>query len=251
MLTQERYDLILRLLAEKRAVTVTELTQALNTSESTIRRDLAALDAQGLLTKVHGGATALGGLTFTAAEEDMVTKAGQNVPEKEAIGQYAATLVEDDDFVYIDAGTSTAALVAALGSSRATFVTNGIDHARALSRKGLKAYILGGRFKPSTEAITGAAAVAGLRQYNFTKCFLGTNGITPEAGYTTPDAEEAALKSEAMSRAYLTYILADHSKFGKVSSITFAPLEKACVITDRAPAEGYAELTILKEVPHL
>lgn len=251
MLTQERYQTILALLSERRAVTVAELAQALDASESTIRRDLAALDQRGRLVKVHGGATALGGPAFPAVEEDVPTKAGRQVAEKAAIGRYAAGLIEDGDFVYIDAGTSTAALVAAVDGVQATFVTNGFDHARALARKGLNAYVLGGRFKPSTEAITGAAAAAGLRQYNFTKCFLGANGVSPEAGYTTPDAEEAALKAVAMARSCQTYVLADHSKFGRVSSITFAPLDKAWVLTDRAPGGAYASLTILKEVPPL
>lgn len=247
MLTQERYQFILDLLAEKRAVTVAELTQALGASEATVRRDLNALDELGRLHKVHGGATALGG-TFISDEPDMGTKSALHVSEKDSIGAYAAALVTDDDFVYIDAGSSTGALISHLAPGRATFVTNGIDHARRLTQKGLKAFILGGRFKSTTEAIVGAMALHSLRQYNFTKCFMGANGVDLTAGYTTPDSEEAMLKSEAMNRAYLSFVLCDHSKFRLVSSITFAPLNKACILTDRLDDEAYRKETVVKVI---
>lgn len=247
MLTQERYQMILNLLAQKRAVTVSELTQALDASEATVRRDLNALHEMGRLNKVHGGATALSG-NFSAVEADMTTKSGLYTMEKILIGRYAATLIEDDDFVYLDAGTSTEKLIDALGDSRASFVTNGAGHAQRLARRGLKAFLLGGQFKASTEAVVGAVAIKNLQRYNFTKCFMGANGISQEAGLTTPDAEEAMLKAEAVARTYMTYVLADHSKFNVVAPVTFAPIEKACVITDRLPDENYRSFTIIKEV---
>lgn len=247
MLTQERYQLILSLLAEKNAVTVAELTQALGASEATVRRDLNALDEMGRLHKVHGGATALGG-TFVPGEPDMSTKSALHVAEKEAIGAYAAGLVTDDDFVYLDAGSSTGAIIDRLAPSRATFVTNGIDHARRLTQRGLKAFILGGQFKSTTEAIVGAMALHSLRQYNFTKCFLGANGVDLAAGFTTPDSEEAMLKSEAMNRSYLSFVLCDHSKFRLVSPVTFAPLNKACILTDRLDDEAYRRETVVKVI---
>ena len=250
MLTQERYQQILNLLAQKKAVTVTELTQALGASEATVRRDLNALHELGRLNKVHGGATALTG-TFSAAEDDMTTKSTRNMEEKTAIGVYAASLIKDDDFVYIDAGTTTERLIDALGESRASFVTNGFGHAQRLARRGLKTYILGGAFKAATDAVVGAVACKSLQRYNFTKCFLGTNGVSPEAGFTTPDAEEAMLKAEAVARSYMAYVLADHSKFGVVAPVTFAALEKNCIITDRLADESYRSFTIIKEVADL
>ena len=247
MLTQERYQLILQLLGERRTVTVAELTRALGASEATVRRDLNALAAMGRLNKVHGGATALGG-SILSVEEDVSTKSALHVAEKQAIGQYAASLIEHDDFVYIDAGTTTGKLIDYLGEVRATFVTNGIDHARRLAQRGLKTYLLGGQFKLSTEAIVGAAAVQGLRQYNFTKCFMGANGVDISAGFTTPDTEEAILKSEAVNRSYLAFVLADASKFGLVSPVTFASLASCCILTDHLPDESYRANTMIKEV---
>ena len=94
-------------------------------------------------------------------------------------------------------------------------------------------------------------ACKSLQRYNFTKCFLGTNGVSPEAGFTTPDAEEAMLKAEAVVRSYMAYVLADHSKFGVVAPVTFAALEKNCIITDRLADESYRSFTIIKEVADL
>ena len=247
MLTQKRHQLILERLEQKQTVTVTELTKLLGASEATVRRDLNALHEQGRLHKVHGGATAVrGGIALE--EPDMPTKAARHVDEKRAIGTYAATLIQDDDFVYLDAGTSTEQLVQHLSASRASFVTNGIEHARLLLRRGLKTQLRGGAIKPTTEAIIGAVALENLRRYNFSKCFLGTNGVDLNCGFTTPDPEEAALKAEAMNRAYLTFVLADKSKFGVVTPVTFASLDRACILTEAEPAPEYRRQTMIQVV---
>lgn len=247
MLAEERYSAILAAVAQRGAVTVAQLCVAVGASESTIRRDLTVLDQQGKLNKVHGGATKAEG-EFVAEERDVVTKAGMNVEEKDLIGRYAAAQVNDDDFVFIDAGTTTLRMVEYLGASRATFVTTGIAHARRMVEKGLRAYVVGGQLKFGTEAIVGATALEALGRYNFTKAFLGANGIALRQGYTTPDAEEAAIKTKVAQQAYLTYVLADSSKFGKVSAVTICPLEKACIITDHLPDAAYAQQAIIKEV---
>ena len=105
MLAEERYNEILRLVNEKKTVTVQELTEVLDTSESTIRRDLTTLHKKGSLIKVHGGATALSveGMTRDAS---LTVRRDMNIEEKVAIAKYAAALIEKDDFVYLDAGSS-------------------------------------------------------------------------------------------------------------------------------------------------
>ncbi|HIR02587.1 MAG: DeoR/GlpR family DNA-binding transcription regulator [Acutalibacteraceae bacterium] len=247
MLTEERYAQILRILQEKKAVTVTELTACLHTSESTIRRDLNALHEQGKLNKVHGGATLLTN-SFTMQEEDVQTKARLHIKEKERIARYAASIVNDHDFIYIDAGTTTEKMIDFLQKTRATFVTNGVAHAKKLIQKGFKAYIIGGQLKLSTEAVVGAEAVINLKKMNFTKAFLGANGISDDHGVTTPDVEEGLIKAEAVNRSYITYVLADSSKFGKISSVTFADLSQVCIVTDSVPDTKYHDKAVIKEV---
>ncbi len=249
MLTEERFSAILRELQEKGAVTVTALSEKLGISESTVRRDLQSLAARGQLNKVHGGATAIHSLAFQSEEADVSIKSTLNIDEKERIARYAASLIVDDDFVYLDAGTTTEKMIDYMDSAvRAVFVTNGIAHAKKLIQKGLRAYIIGGQLKLSTEAVIGTVAVNNLKQFNFTKAFMGTNGITVEQGFSTPDTEEGLLKAEAVRRAYMTYVLADNTKFQKVFSVTFAPIEKACIITDHVPNGNFEKHTVVKEV---
>ena len=77
---------------------------------------------------------------------------------------------------------------------------------------------------------------------------MGANGITVSQGFTTPDTEEGLLKAEAVNRSYMSYVLADHSKFNRVFSVTFAPVEKACIITDNLPNPEFRKHTVVKEV---
>lgn len=249
MLTEERFSAILELLQEKKAITVTELTILLNTSESTIRRDLNSLQNLGKLKKVHGGATVLEDEIFTfTKEEDVPTKASMNVKEKIEISKYAAAMIQEDDFVYIDAGTTTEHLIDYIGETKAKFLTNGIVHAKKLLQKGYTTYILGGQLKSATEAIIGSTALHNLKKYNMTKAFLGTNGIQMDRGFTTPDVEEAAMKEAVIQQSYVSFILADRTKFGKITPVSFAQLEQACIITDRLLDKKYLDYTVIKEV---
>lgn len=247
MLTQERYQMILQMLEDKNAVTVAELTKIIGTSESTIRRDLSALDEMGRLKKVFGGATSV--KQNSGINEDTVSQR-ENImsEEKSAVAIYTATLINDDDFVFIDAGTTTSKMIDYISNYKATYVTNGIAHAHKLISKGLKAYMIGGKMKPVTEAVVGAEGIASLKNLNFTKSFMGTNGIDLETGFTTPDIEEALIKEAAINKSYISFILADHSKFSKVFPVTFSPLKKCCIVTDKITDRRYADETIIKEV---
>lgn len=247
MLAEERFSVILQLLKEKNTATVGECSEITGASEATVRRDLNLLHRQGKLIKVHGGATIVDN-TFVMGERDVFTKSRMNVEEKKRIAAYAAQLIEDDDFVFLDAGTTTLYMADYIDTTNAVFVTTGIDHARRLLEKGARVYVIGGQLKAGTEAIMGSHAVEALLRYNFTKAFLGMNGVAVRAGYTTPDPEEAMVKMKAIEQSYMAYVLADSSKFGKVSSVTVAPLGNATIITEQLPDEVYREHTVVKEV---
>ena len=131
------------------------------------------------------------------------------------------------------------------------YVTNGIVHAKKLVQKGLEAFILGGQIKLSTEAIIGIEAVNNIRKYNFTKCFMGTNGIGLKEEFTTPDVNEALLKKEAINRSKKVYVLSDASKFNKISSITFGSLDKAIIITTKVNEKKFMNNKNIVEVDNL
>ena len=247
MLTQERYQTILQLLNERDAVTVAELSALLGISESTIRRDLNNLAEMGKLNKVFGGATAIhstAGVTETSFE----VRETEMSEEKTAIARYAATLVLDGDFVFIDAGTTTYRLIDFLSNTRASYITNGVAHARKLIRRGFDTYIIPGRIKPVTEAIIGATGIGMISRFNFTKAFVGTNGIDLKTGFTTTEINEGLVKEAIVNHSYMSFVLADRSKFRRVFPVSFAELKKCCIITDAVPDSKFSEATVIKEV---
>lgn len=248
MLTEERHKLILEKLDKESVVYLNDLVKILDTSESTIRRDLTALHKAGLLNKVHGGATSLKEIKINTSDEIIENRQNLNIDEKLQIAKYAASLINDNDFVYLDAGTTTELMIDYINDTKAIFVTNGIVHARKLMKKKCTTYILGGEVKLLTEAIIGVETVNALKKYNFTKGFFGANGIDIERGFTTPDLREAMVKEEALNRCKNRYILSDKSKFDQISSITFGQIRNANIITTTLEDKRYKKYTEVKEV---
>lgn len=238
MLTEERFAKILSILESMGSVTVQQLMAELNASESTIRRDLNTLDASGKLTKVHGGAI-LKAVAYSTKDDNVINRKEKNREAKNVIAKYAAGLITAGDFVYLDAGTTTELMIEYITSRQVVFVTNAISHAKRLAERGFTAYLLGGEFKAITEAIVGEEAVAALEKYNFTKGFWGANGISTQRGFSTPELKEAMVKKKSMENSIERYVLADDSKFGQISSVTFAPFESATVITTELSQEMY------------
>ena len=245
MLTQQRHEIILKLLKEKGSITVTEVRDLLDTSESTVRRDITALDKEGKLEKVFGGAVEAG-QKVTAHEYTVAQKNELNCDAKRKIAEYAASLIKADDFVYLDAGTTTGLILDYLEGTKASFVTNAVSHAQRLAKMGIHVFLIGGELKSSTEAVVGSQAMQMIQMYHFTKGFFGTNGITRREGFTTPDTSEAIVKSTAMKQCKNVYILTDKSKFGEVSSVTFGGFTDAKILTEEIPKEYQDSKNILK-----
>ena len=248
MLSEERYKLILDKLDKESVVYLNDLVKYLDTSESTIRRDLNALHKAGLLKKVHGGATSLKDIKINTSDDKVEYRQNLNMDEKLKISEYAASLIEDNDLIYMDAGTTTELIIDFIKNTKAVFVTNGIVHAKKLIQKGCTTYILGGELKLITEAIVGVEAINSLRKYNFTKGFFGVNGVSIKNGFTTPDIREAMVKEEAINRTKDSFVLCDTSKFDEISSITFASIDKARIITTNLEDTKYKQVTDVVEV---
>ncbi len=251
MLSEERQGKIVSLVNENKSMSIQMLMKALDASESTIRRDLGELDEKGLLEKVYGGAVAKNQI-FSGKDETVKIRMELNREAKISIARYAASLINDDDFVYIDAGTTTEFMIPFITAKKATFVTNGFSHARKLSEAGFVTYILGGEVKFPTEAVVGEEAVLMLFKYHFTKGFWGTNGISHSSGFSTPDVKEALIKQMSMSRTREKYILGDASKFSQISCVNFAEFSDATVITTELGNElstyrSYSNIVEVKE----
>lgn len=249
MLTNERHQYILNFLEAHGTITIHEIADALTTSESTIRRDLQFLENQKLLLRVHGGAQRKTQLNHEAS---MTEKREQHCLEKQKIAKFAATLIQDNDTIFLDAGSTTLEMISFLPTDTSLkVVTNAVTHALELLERGIETIILGGTLKQTTNAIVGITAVQQLQQLYFDKAFLGINGIDDQAGYTTPDVEEAFIKKTAVNQSQKNYILADHSKFKQRSFVQVIPLPQAEIITDTCPKGYIKELrkqTSVKEV---
>lgn len=248
MLMEERHAEILQLVKRKNMVQIKEITQALNCSEATIRRDLSSLEEQGLLLRIHGGAKLPPHLE---PELDMQEKELRNMPEKEAIARWSASLIKETDTLFLDAGTTTATVIPFLERKPQLVVTNGIRQAEALARMGIQTILLGGLLKPGTNAVVGVTANEQLSQYHFTKAFLGINSIDEANGLTTPTPEEAAIKRAAILLSQHAYVLADASKFGKTSFARVADLQEVTIITNplsTQTSKAYRSLTNITEV---
>lgn len=247
MFTEERFNIILQELKKKGIVSVTDLVKILDSSESTIRRDLNALDKKNLLKKIHGGAISN---DESSSKHDYKVDVRQslNVDEKYETAKHAATLIEDGDVIYIDAGTTTEVLIEFIKAEDITVVTNGIVHAKKLLKKGFRTFILGGEIKASTEATIGSNTVEQLKKYNFSKGFFGVNGVSNKNGYTTPDVNEAMVKAQAMKMCKQSFVLADPSKLEKVSFATFGAITEATLITTKIDDKNISYDTNVIEV---
>ena len=247
MLTAERHARIVEMVRLRGTVTVPELAAALETSESTIRRDLDKLDQAHQLVKVHGGATTRESAHLTR-DLTLGERHGLHDEEKRAICARAAALVQPDDFVYLDAGSTTEILLDLLPPTRAGYVTDSVSHAIRLASRGLSVTVLGGELKSATEALVGPGALDSLSRLHFTLGFWGANGITPEAGLTSPEPNEAMVKRASMARATRRYVLADASKLGRTSLVAFADFCDATIVTCGDVPEEYRSFDNVMEV---
>ena len=245
MLKEERHSRILKILKDRNTVKTTEIAEELDISLATARRDLNELDQSKSIKKIFGGAKKVSTASFVTSEESMIEKNQLNMYEKNEIGRFAARLIKDRDFVYMDAGTSVEAVVPFITAEDATFVTNSVGIARELSALKYKVFVLPGEIKLTTDSITGVAASEYVRRFNFSLGFFGTNGVHKDHGFTTPDINESIVKSSALDRCHKAYILADKSKFNKVSQVTFSDDGDLEIITNEE-VEGKTQIVIKK-----
>lgn len=248
LLTSERQQYIIEKINQNGFIKIQELVKELHTSESTIRRDLSQLEDMSVLKRVHGGAELV---KKRSIEPTILEKSTSRTSEKEAIAKEAASMIDDGDCIYLDAGTTTLAMIPFIQNKPVTVVTNGIMQAAALQESNIITYLIGGRIKKSTNAIIGSQAINNINNYRFDKVFLGINGIHPDWGFSTPDPEEAILKRSAIDLSKEAFILADFSKFDETSFARVAELNQATIITsgmDSAKLAKYKMNTKIKVV---
>jgi DeoR/GlpR family transcriptional regulator of sugar metabolism len=243
MLAVQRKDLLLERLARDGRIVAKDFAAEVRTSEDSIRRDLRELAEAGLCQRVYGGA-----LPVSPAVADYAARQTVAVDSKTRVAATAAALIEPGMAVILDGGTTALAVVRALPLTlKATVITHSPTIAAALGEHpSIELFLIGGRIFKHSMVASGAAAVEAAQAITADIFLLGVTGVHHEAGLTTGDADEAAMKRALSRRAAETYVLASSEKLGAASRFPVLPLDDvAAVITDaRATDRAVQDLEV-------
>jgi len=235
MLSSQRKQHILALLAAENQVISGDLSQRFGVSEDSIRRDLRELAAEGLLQRVHGGA-----LPVSAAVAPFATRQNVQIQSKQRIAQKAVTLIQPGQVIIVDGGTTTAEMVRLFPRDRAfTVITHSPSIAVALVDYPLiEVIILGGQLYRHSVVAVGAALLEGAARINADLFFMGVTGVHKTAGLTTGNYEEAGVKRALAARAAETVVMVSKEKLNSASAFVIGELTLAStLIVDGEPDE--------------
>src|SRR5215212_8869276 len=241
MALERRREQILAYLSQHDRTSVGDLSLVLGVSEVTVRKDLDQLEAQGLLTRVHGGAvvSGRGRLEMFFAEREQ-----EHLEEKRRIAQVAATLIQSGQRIFLDAST-TALQVARLIKDREDLVvvTNGLYTALELNfSSDITTIVVGGTMRPRSSSLIGSFNYSSLRRLRLDVGFVGARAVTAQDGLMEADLDEAHLKQLVVSESAQVVGIVDSSKFGDSSFSVFAlPDEIDRIITDQGAPTGIVE----------
>jgi DeoR/GlpR family transcriptional regulator of sugar metabolism len=249
LLRDERQLRIHEILRAQRSVRVVDLSDHLQVSEATIRRDLASLESRGLLERTHGGSI----LTQQMTAEPLYPDKDQRLTDEKAeIGQLAAALAQPGERIFINSGSTNRQVLHQLASrSQLRLVTN---NAAATVEPGVardnELLVLGGRYRPASNSYVGPFAAGMLRQIHADRFFMGADGVSLRRGLTTPNAHESEITRLMLEQTLGEVVLvADHTKIGVVAHFVTAPLEViSTLVTDQLPPPEFADALAEREI---
>jgi DeoR family fructose operon transcriptional repressor len=233
MLAHERQEALRSLLAQRGAVAVADLARRWKVSEMTIRRDLAALAADGSVARVHGGAVPGDRLRFGARLE-------RNRSGKQAAARKLLPLIPEHGAIYLDGSTTVYQLAGLLeGRHGLTVATNSVDtFQRLVQRPGLEAVLIGGSRDPATDNLIGPLARRALEGLSFSAACFSAYALHPDHGPAEPSAEDAEIKRLVCIRSTLVLLAVDHDKLGLDATGCWQPAaERTTLATDLLPGD--------------
>jgi DeoR/GlpR family transcriptional regulator of sugar metabolism len=252
MLAHQRQVRILTELRRTGAVRVSDLTEMLDVSDMTIRRDLENLVASGIARKVHGGAVLAGQV---AHEPGFAVKSQLEQSAKHAIAAQAASLIQPGAAIALSAGTTTWAMAPLIvtipGLTVVTNSTTVADAIATLDPTNQISVVLTGGVRTPSAALVGPVADRAIATMHVDQLFLGVHGMDERIGFTTPNLAEAATNRALIGCAREVIVVADSSKWGVVGLADIAPLSAAHVVVtdDRLPRA--AARILAERVPQL
>ncbi len=227
-----RHDQILRIVSRLRTVTVQELTERLEVSEVTIRKDLTILEEMGKIVRTRGGAL----LAEDRAEmRDIHIRREEHRDEKQRIASRARGFISEEDTIFIDAGTTLTLLALQIVEMNLRVVTDSLDAMNVLAdAPGISLISIGGNYRKDAGSFIGATAIETLGDLQIGSCFVGATGFSAAGVFSSQNIIESQMKSKVLEVSKRRIILADSSKFNKDAFSVFArPSDVDIVITDR------------------
>ena len=212
--TEERRERIVATIHENGRVRVSELSEEYDISEVTIRKDLEALEAEGHLKRVHGGAI---GLNKLYVNMDLSERYKTNSGAKKTLADLAATFIDDNDTIFMNAGTTLTYVLRAIRDKKnISIVTNSVQNAtEAALYASFNVILLGGELDSKYQFTYGTDAERQLENYRAAKCILSVDGISADAGLTLYYSNEASLVRKMTEYSHKTIVVADSSKIGR------------------------------------
>ena len=235
-----RHKKILEMLYQRQSVSADELASEFGVSKITIRRDLDALAGDKLLERTRGGAVLASGLRL---EELFDAKDHQAKREKSLIGRYAASLVSDNETVFVNAGSTTLEVIRHLRGKKVRIVTNNAACLALDLDPDQELILLGGDYRSQSKSLVGDLTIAGLHSIFSSITFLGINGVSIKKGCTTAVHQETSVnKAMIESSSGKVVIVADHTKMNSVSSFLTCPLSRIdMIVTDWMAPEAFCQ----------
>ena len=239
----ERRNHLLSLLQEKKSITVQEAAVKFQVTEETIRRDLKAMEAQGLLIRTHGGAILADDIN---TEPPLEIRESTNIKGKDIIGRQAASLVQDGNTLFLDASTSSLYVAKHLKEKKGlTVITNAERIILELAKcDDITLISTGGFLRKKSLSCVGRAAEIAVSSYHADKMFFSSKGFSPQLGAIDSNEQEASIKKLMIQHSSEAFFLCDHTKFNKVGYIVTAQLSDiSCLISDSPlPADWEQEI---------
>ena len=240
----ERIDSIIEFIYRNKNVTLDQICDDFNISKSTVRRDLSEILKDTNLKKTYGGITLKNKWGNKKYLTSFSERNIENADKKLAISKKAANIVEDNDVIFIDSGTTTFYMVDYLGNvNNLTILTNNLEVIfRAVKYKNINLISLSGTLSRETLSFVGATSISTIKNFNISKAFMATTGFSIMNGVTNSSPLESDIKRTVISKSNKIILLADSSKFNSVSLMTYCNLEDIDIlVTDKMPDKNISD----------
>jgi len=243
LLKIERQTYIRKIVEEQGRVTVPELSAHFEVSGATIRRDLEELDGKGWVRRTHGGAVRA---ERASREPPMMQRISEQQSEKQRIGEATAKIIEEGQTIFLGSGTTVLEVARYLPEEiHLTVITNSLPVVNHLANyRNVDLIVIGGMLRHSELSMVGHIAEQAVKEFRADKVILGMHAIDPHHGFTNDFLPETMTDRAILRIAPQVIVVADHTKFGRVSSVLVASTTVAhIIVTDKgAPKECVDEL---------